>query len=235
MSIAKKFYKYDLTRKDSGYNPDFEINKKTFEKGGRYNILTDFLDHNKIYDNIVEIGGAGGRHLAYIDKNYNFNKITGIDIYVDENLKTNPKIEFLEGDFDGELPIKNNEVQFLVMMMVIEHLFDPFHSFKRVHDLLRPDGVAFINLPLVTNIKNRINLLLGKLPETSIGYNKWFEQLEYDGNHLHYFSMKSIQDLCNHSSLEIIKYSYCGNLLYLKKLFPNLLAGEVCFAVKRKD
>ena len=25
MSIAKKFYKYDLTRKDSGYNPDFEI------------------------------------------------------------------------------------------------------------------------------------------------------------------------------------------------------------------
>ncbi len=59
MSIAKKFYKYDLTRKDSGYNPDFEINKKTFEKGGRYNILTDFLDHNKIYDNIVEIGGAG--------------------------------------------------------------------------------------------------------------------------------------------------------------------------------
>ena len=61
------------------------------------------------------------------------------------------------------------------MMMVIEHLFDPFHSFKRVHDLLRPDGIAFINLPLVTNIKNRINLLLGKLPETSIGYNKWFE------------------------------------------------------------
>ena len=40
-----------------------------------------------INDNIVEIGGAGGRHLAYIDKNYNFNKITGIDIYVDENLK----------------------------------------------------------------------------------------------------------------------------------------------------
>ena len=44
MSIAKKFYKYDLTRKDSGYNPDFEIDQKTFEKGGRYNILTDFLN-----------------------------------------------------------------------------------------------------------------------------------------------------------------------------------------------
>ena len=28
MSIAKKFYKYDLTRKDSGYNPDFGNKQK---------------------------------------------------------------------------------------------------------------------------------------------------------------------------------------------------------------
>jgi len=117
--------------------------------------------------------------------------------------------------------------------MVIEHLFDPFRSFKRVKELLRDDGIAFINLPLVTNIKNRLRILGGKLPETSISYNKWFEQLEYDGNHLHYFSMQSIKDLCNYSGLKIVKFSYCGNFLYLKKLFPGLLAGEVSFAVKK--
>ena len=233
MNIAKKFYTYDLTRKGSGYQIDFEAEEKPFLNGGRYNILTDFINKKKDYDNIVEIGGAGGRHLAYINQNYKFKNIMGIDIYVDQKLKEHKKIKFLEGDFDGDLPLENNSVQFLVMMMVIEHLFDPFRSFKRVKELLRDDGIAFINLPLVTNIKNRLRILGGKLPETSISYNKWFEQLEYDGNHLHYFSMQSIKDLCNYSGLKIVKFSYCGNFLYLKKLFPGLLAGEVSFAVKK--
>jgi len=236
MSVAKKFYKYDLTRKDSGYHPDFKFDlhsEKSFSKGGRYNILTSILNQNVNYDNLVEIGGAGGRHLAYLDHKYNFDKITGIDLYVDKNLKDDPRIEFYEGDFDGELPLENNKVQFLVMMMVIEHLFDPFQNFKRVYDLLRDDGVAFINVPLVTNIKNRARLFFGNLPETSISYNKWFEQKEYDGNHLHYFSLKSIRDLCNYANLKIIKYEYCGNFLTLKKLIPNLLCGEVSIAVKK--
>ena len=235
--VAEKFYKYDLTRKDSGYKPNFEIDdkcRKSFLKGGRYSILASFLDKNKSYDNIVEIGGAGGAHLAYLNHNYKFKDITGIDLYVDENLKRHSKIKFFEGNFDGELPIKNSSVQFLVMMMVIEHLFDPFQNFKRINTLLRKDGVAFINVPLVTNLKNRIRLLFGKLPETSISYDKWFEQLEYDGNHLHYFSLKSIKDLCEQANLEIIKYEYQGNFLFLKRLFPSLFCGEVSIAVKKR-
>lgn len=237
MSVAKKFYKYDLTRENSGYNPDFKFDiqsEKSFAEGGRYSILTSILRQKDNYDNLVEIGGAGGRHLAYLDNKYNFKKLIGIDLYVDENLKNHPKIKFHEGDFDGELPVENNTVQFLVMMMVIEHLFDPFQNFKRVNELLRDDGIAFINVPLVTNIKNRARLFFGNLPETSIAYNKWFDDKEYDGNHLHYFSLKSIKDLCNYANLKIIRYEYCGKFLTLKKLLPNLLCGEVSIAVKKK-
>ena len=79
---------------------------------------------------IGEIGGAG-RHLAYLDNKYNFKKLTGIDLYVDENLN-HPKIKFHEGDFDGELPVENNTVQFLVMMMVIEHLLIHFKTLKEL-------------------------------------------------------------------------------------------------------
>jgi len=48
MNIAKKFYTYDLTRKDSGYQIDFEAEEKPFLNGGRYNILTDFINKKKI-------------------------------------------------------------------------------------------------------------------------------------------------------------------------------------------
>ena len=33
--------------------------QESFLKSGRYSILASFLDKNKSYDNIVEIGGAG--------------------------------------------------------------------------------------------------------------------------------------------------------------------------------
>ena len=73
--------------------------QEEFLKGGRYSILASFLDKNKSYDNIVEIGGAGGAggaHLAYLNHNYKFKDITGIDLYVDENLKRHSKIKFFE-------------------------------------------------------------------------------------------------------------------------------------------
>ena len=54
--------------------------------------------------------------------------------------------------------LKMGSVQFLVMMMVIEHLFDPFQNFKRINTLLRKDGVAFINVPLFNeNFKTQLD------------------------------------------------------------------------------
>ena len=71
------------------------------------------------------------------------------------------------------------------------------------------------------------------MPETSISYDKWFEQLEYDGNHLHYFSLKSIKDLCEQANLEIIKY-LSRKFFIFKRLFPSLFCGEVSLAVKKR-
>ena len=51
MSVAKKFYHYDLTRENSGYKPDFKFDlqcEKSFLKGGRYGILTSILIKIKI-------------------------------------------------------------------------------------------------------------------------------------------------------------------------------------------
>ena len=118
--------------------------------------------------------------------------------------------------------------------MVIEHLFNPFHSFSEIERLLSKDGVAFINLPLVTSIKNRMRLLLGKLPETSVSYETWFEDENWDGSHLHYFTIESIKRLCDKYNLEIIKIKPVGNYLFLKNIFPSFLSNEISFCVQKK-
>lgn len=86
----------------------------------------------------------------------------------------------------------------------------------------------------MNNIKNRIRSFFGFLPETSVSYVRWLKSKESDGGHLHYFSIKFIEDLCCMANLKIIDYQYCGRFLFLKKLWSSLFASEISFAVKRK-
>jgi hypothetical protein len=51
--------------------------------------------------------------------------------------------------------------------MVIEHLFNPFHSFREIARTTMPGGHVFINLPLTSSIKNRALVVAGRLPMTS--------------------------------------------------------------------
>ncbi len=117
-------------------------------------------------------------------------------------------------------------------MMVIEHLFDPFHAFREIKRTLSLGGSAFVNLPLVTGVKNRMRLLFGYIPETSIAYGSWFEREEWDGNHLHYFSMRSIYDLARKSGLRVTDVRGVGAFYKCKSWMPGFLASEVTFQLQ---
>ena len=243
-SVEKKFYlkkiKEEINAKGELLNFDTDIKEiynHLFSSKGRYHIVEKVLDKSKEYNLFVEIGSSGCSSLKYLSESYKVNKIIGYDIAFSETtLKQNKykNIQLLEGNFNYDLPLENNSVDCLVMMMIIEHLFDPFHSFSEIKRLLSKDGLAFINLPLVTSIKNRYRLLLGRLPETSVKYNDWFVDKDWDGSHLHYFSIDSIKKICEKYNLEIVKFRPVGEFIFIKKLLPSLFANEISFCVKKK-
>jgi SAM-dependent methyltransferase len=230
MNVAKKFYAKRIKKIKLMTSRETE---EMFSEKKRYYIVKKNLSKNIQYRNLYEVGGGGFSYLSYINNNYKILKVTGIDLHINKKICKYKSINYIAGDFDGDFPVKNNTVQILIIMMVIEHLFDPFKSFKKVFDLLSDDGIAFINLPLVSTLKNRFKLLFGNLPETSISYDMWFKNKEYDGNHLHYFTIRSIEDLCKISGLEIVDRVYCGNFQFLKKIRPELFASEISFMVKK--
>tara|TARA_B110000967_G_scaffold203595_1_gene244541 strand:- start:409 stop:1164 length:756 start_codon:yes stop_codon:yes gene_type:complete len=221
------------------FNTDIKIiYNDLFSHGKRYHIIEEVLDKAiaREYNLLVEVGAAQCSTLKYFNESYNFKKIIGYDIaFSDEILEKNTykNIELLGGNFNHDFPLEDNSVDCLVMMMIIEHLFDPFHSFSEVRRILAKDGLAFINLPLVTSIKNRSRLLFGKLPDTSSSYETWFVNKDWDGNHLHYFSIDSIKRLCAEYDLEIIKMTPVGKFIFLKKLFPSFLTNEISFCVRK--
>jgi hypothetical protein len=97
--------------------------------------------------------------------------------------RTATSIEFLASNLNEKWPFPDGEVDHLIAMAVIEHLFDPFHVFREIKRCLSKRGTAYVDLPLVTGLRNRIRLLFGGLTETCVGYERWFKMGEWDGNH----------------------------------------------------
>jgi hypothetical protein len=98
--------------------------------------------------------------------------------------------------------------------------------------VLKSGGVAFVNLPLVTAVGNRLRLALGVLPITSSPYPMWFASKEWDGNHLHYFSVASIRELAAATGLAVTEVRGVGRFHRLKSAVPSLLASEITFALR---
>lgn len=209
-----------------------EIERDYFSTGKRYSIIKNILKKDKKYDLLIEVGAGQIGTLNYLDKKFKFKKLLSFEL-AQINKTNSKKIKLMKVNFNHKLPLKNNSVDCFIAMMVIEHLFDPFHSFAEIRRILKKDGLAFINLPLVTSLKNRLRLLLGKIPETSVNYDRWLKDKEWDGNHLHYFTLNSIHKICLLNKLKIIKLEPVGKYYFIKKIFTSLFCNEISFCVKK--
>lgn len=100
--------------------------------------------------------------------------------------------QFISACLNEKLVFADSSEDCLVAMTIFEHLFDLWFCFSEVKSFLSPNGRVFVNLPLVTSLKNRFRLLIRNLPETSNPYSKWRTKGHWDGFHLYYFSVRSI-------------------------------------------
>lgn len=204
-----------------------------YSPGKRYHLLMTELDKTKRYGTAVEIGCADGDCIAFLASEFRFEQAIGIDIAFPDGMQQDVAgVRFLQANSNERLPLDDGSVDVFVAMMVIEHLFDPFHAFSEIKRVLSPSGRAFVNLPLVTSIKNRLRLLTGKLPVTSVAFDRWLVDKEWDGNHLHYFSMDAIRRLTALCGLEMTRTAGVGSHHQLKSMAPSLFANEVSFVVQ---
>lgn len=208
--------------------------REMLASGKRYNLVAEYLSKSQPAGGcIAEIGCGGAEALLLLSQRYRFNRVVGIDIAANAHSKGIPSgLEIIDCNLNEKWPFQDGEIDYLIAMMVIEHLFDPFHAFQEIKRCLSRSGAAYVNLPLVTAVRNRIRLLLGCLPETSVSYRTWFSTREWDGNHLHYFSMSSIRDLAHACGLRLTDVRGVGRFYKLKTRLPQLLASEVTFRLQ---
>src|SRR5262249_51116403 len=143
-----------------------------FAVGGRYGIISEHFKSNKKVEKLLEIGCGSGVCVAWMQRFANF--CCGADIYLPPHLQQErlDSCRFLQLNANNEFPIEADSFDVVVAMMVMEHIFDPFHFCHEVRRILRPSGVFFINVPLISALGHRLTLLTGNLPVTS--HADWF-------------------------------------------------------------
>jgi len=228
MSSEKKFYIKHYEKIELRNEPDFSTEYKN--KGHRYYCIYDYLKKPQGYS-AIEWGCGPLAKMSYLSSI--FGDFCVVDIAASILLKNEGINEetipfnLFDCNLNENLAFHDKSFDVVIAMMVIEHLFDPFHSFREAARICKDDGVIFINLPLVTSVKNRLRLLFGKLPKTSS--QNWEVLEEWDGGHLHYFTIDKVRWLGEKYGLRLVKIYPVGRFFGLKKLFKSLLCNEVSF------
>jgi SAM-dependent methyltransferase len=206
-----------------------------FAAGRRYAICNQSLKLiPPLQKNIIaELGCGSGDRLLYLQERHGFDHAIGIDLGFRSKIRC-ASSDFLPANLNEPWPLGDASVDVLIAMMLLEHLFDPWESFREINRVLSRHGRAFVNLPLVTSIKNRARLLAGRLPITSVPYFRWEHEGHWDGFHLHYFTIGSIRDLAKHSDLRVVSFRSVGKYSGFKQLAPSLLCDEISFELRKR-
>jgi SAM-dependent methyltransferase len=73
---------------------------------------------------------------------------TLVDVALADDLKAHPNVQAVEGALPGALAVLADASLDVVMMVsVLEHLWDPLEALLHLRRLLRPGGIALVNVP----------------------------------------------------------------------------------------
>jgi len=227
---AKLFYERSFAAQLTRDGGVASLSRAALEAGNhRYSAAYEYLCENP-GKHALEMGYGGNgvvENLAPHCARYDIVDI--VDRFASEGQPDNLAVHL--ANLDKRFPFEDARFDVVIAMMVIEHLYDPFHAFAEVARVAKPGARIFINLPNVGSVRCRIELLLGRLPNTSSA--DWFEQREWDGGHLHYFTVDAVRRLAEVSGLKLVAQRAVGSMPALKRLRPSLLCHEITYVLEK--
>jgi len=183
-----------------------------------------WLTLDDMHGAILDVGCAGLRLLASVGDR--FTRRCGVDIVSFPAWAGHPGIEARTWNLDeGELPYPDETFDAVTCLMVVEHVFDPYHAVRELRRVCKSDGRVIVGVPNLAGIKRRLELLMGKLPITSAQHS--FSENAWDGYHLHNFTQASLDWLLRKEGLVPTRWAAQGRLRWLKQTWPSLFGNDL--------
>lgn len=203
----------------------------------RYTVVKQLIEPGR---SILDIG-CGNGYMSKMLKG-KFDELYGIDIATSRIREADRKVKelysaeaskfkFIEGNVDNYLPFADSSFDTVICISVMEHIYDIFSLLSEMHRVLKPGGYLIAQVPNIAYLKQRISLLLGKLPVTSSPFN--WQEIGWDGGHIHYFTMNKFCWLFQSLGFNIKKKSGSGFLSKFRSWHPSLLTGDLIIKAKK--
>ena len=112
-------------------------------------------------ENILDVGCGTGALLERVHDRFPESKLSGCDL--EGQLSSFNELDLKLFDFNGGLKFEDESFDTITCVEVIEHLENPFYTFRELHRILKPRGQLIMSSPNVENIFSRIlYLFFGK-------------------------------------------------------------------------
>lgn len=222
---AKEFYEhmYGDERQDIPKLPFLYRKLRRFELN-RYDLIDKFTPGG---DTLLDIGCGDGELLMQLRNKY--KEVWGIDIAesrinrIQKKIGNYPGIHVQVADANESLSFPDGSFNTIIIVAVLEHIFNPFHLIKECSRLLYQGGSLMIHVPNVARLSNRIRLLMGMLPVTS-------DEDGWDGGHLHYFTRSSLKRLLEWGRFRVVKITSGGIFAKPRRIWGSLLGSDILIA-----
>jgi methionine biosynthesis protein MetW len=179
---------------------------------------------------VFDIGCGDGSLLDLLIRKKQANAL-GLDIKARAVLACLDKgIPAIHGDLDTALEhCRDHMYDYVILSRTLQVLKRPHHVLK---EIVRIGEKAIVSFPNFGHVSIRGFLgLRGRMPKSKVLPYEW-----YDSPNIHHLTVRDFQDFCRRHGIEILKQGYFGrNMLRRTRLaFPNLLAHEALFVIRKK-
>jgi len=185
----------------------------------RAEIFSKWLGKGK---KILELGCRDGSLTKLFAEG---NKITGVDI--DKNalelFEKNLGGKAVYLDLNSEWPFGENEFDAVVASEVLEHLYKPEETVKKVLLSLKPGGLFIGTVPNAFSLANRFRLFMAQPNKTALA----------DPTHVHQFSYKELKSITEKYFKEAEIFGIGRLAPTLGKIMPGMFSFLLVFRCKK--
>lgn len=176
----------------------------------------------RIHGRFCEIGCGTGATLEYL-RSSGASYVVGIDVNA-ESIELASKggvdLVFTADVERDELPFMAKEFDGIIFADVLEHLYNPWDTLKKLTAYLADDGYVLLSLPNINNYRILRRLIL---------HDEWkYEDAGIlDNSHIRFFTLKGIKDLLAYAGLKIVKIERNNSCGIKMKLLNRLLFNRL--------
>jgi len=147
---------FKIKREDVNWYDRFYKNEQTDFPSWYVFMLPELIKEIQENSSLLELGCGQAKGLRYLVNNYYIKQkgVFGIDQSSEAikfSKKSLPRANLEQGNIYS-LKYKNNSIDFVIIMEVIEHLEKPLQAMKEAYRVLKPNGMLILSFPNFFNI-----------------------------------------------------------------------------------